>query len=301
MENSRPEKVILYISGGTMKGVFGAGVVSTLEAHNAYPFISHIYASSAGIPIAAYFLTKQTARGSSIYLVDLLQTFISPYRFFLGIYDRLVSRYLYSIPKQTWHNAIDLPYLFSLFEEKKLLDAETLAKSAIPLYAILYNLNRHTIAYMDARKNIFPIIRAGVSVLPYTTYRETIQGCDYTDAGIIHNLPYHALRRRHPNEKIIFVLNGHQKRDWRYILKNKIEAFFISITEPDMPADLFLNAEKNIREEMRAIEADPRALLVSLSEETPMRSRTTSRNMLERAHEEGKKAGEKIRAFIREA
>lgn len=70
------EKAVLYVGGGAMAGVFGAGVVTRLQEVNAYENFSHAYGASAGAFDIAYFLAKQTRKGSSIYWEDLTKGFI---------------------------------------------------------------------------------------------------------------------------------------------------------------------------------------------------------------------------------
>ena len=62
-------KLIIYIGGGSMSGIFSAGVVTGLQDMNFYDKIEAIYGGSAGAINAAYFLSKQTKLGSSIYYV----------------------------------------------------------------------------------------------------------------------------------------------------------------------------------------------------------------------------------------
>ena len=70
------KKVVLYFGGGAMSGVFGAGVITALEKENIYDKVKAVYGASAGAFNAAYFLTKQTELGSSIYYEDLTKNFI---------------------------------------------------------------------------------------------------------------------------------------------------------------------------------------------------------------------------------
>ena len=62
--------IILIIEGGGILGVFGAGVLTAFQEANIYNRIKCIYATSAGAHDAAYFLTKQSKLGSSIYFKD---------------------------------------------------------------------------------------------------------------------------------------------------------------------------------------------------------------------------------------
>ena len=71
-------KVVLYLGGGSMAGVFGAGVVTRLQEENFYKHIKVAYGASAGAFNLAYFLAKQSELGSKIYWEDLTYDFISP-------------------------------------------------------------------------------------------------------------------------------------------------------------------------------------------------------------------------------
>ena len=87
-------KVVLYLGGGAMAGVFGAGVVTRLQDVDFYGQVDTIYASSAGVFNVAYFLARQTRLGSSIYYEDLIQGFIHPGRLIPGMFQRFRDRSL---------------------------------------------------------------------------------------------------------------------------------------------------------------------------------------------------------------
>ena len=55
-----------------MTGIFGAGAATALQKANIYPRVDSVYGISSGAHNAAYFLSKDTLKGSSIYHEDLI-------------------------------------------------------------------------------------------------------------------------------------------------------------------------------------------------------------------------------------
>ncbi len=283
-----------------MQGVFGAGVVTALERENCYDAIEAVYSTSAGSLVGAYFLARQSGLGSSIYLEDLSRGFISPRRFFLGIYDRLYDHYIRYRPRDTWRNAIDIEYLFDIVAHKKPLAIDVLNKQDIPLFVKLINLHTRRLEYHDVRgAHAVTWLRAAVDVMPYTTELQYVDGVPYADAGIKEVIGIDTLVARHPHNPIVIVLNSHERRRISHVLKNKVEGYFVSITgAPDL-APPFYSAEKRLRAELVRIQAMEQVYLWAIPEQVQIRSRTTSKLVLEQTYKAGIRAGMEIVEQIR--
>lgn len=96
------EKVVLYLGGGAMAGVFGAGIVTGLQESDFYDRVDTIYSSSAGVFNMAYFLSRQTRLGSSIYYEDLIHDFIHSGKLLLGLFQRYGNRSLSLSLSRRW-------------------------------------------------------------------------------------------------------------------------------------------------------------------------------------------------------
>ena len=130
MKKKVKRNIVLVCPGGAMAGVFGSGVFTAFEKANLYPQIKTIYAGSAGALNAAYFLTRQTRLGASVYLDDLTEDkFIKPKYILLAYWQRLI-KYIKKDPEKDLVSPIDLDYLFQIIKKgKKKLDIEKLLKS----------------------------------------------------------------------------------------------------------------------------------------------------------------------------
>lgn len=293
-------KTILYFSGGTMQGIYGAGVVTALEDANVYDRIEAVYSTSAGSLVAAYFLARQSRLGSAMMLEDLVHDFISPSKFILGMYDRMWHYYIRNTPRETWRNAIDIEYLFHAVRQTRRLDCDLLSNQSIPLYVKLINLQSRAIEYKDARgPNVLQWLRAAVDVMPYTTDIQTIDGIAYADAGIKQVIGLDTLTERHPDSHIMIILNSHRTRRLSHVVKNKLEGYFASITGDEDFAANFASAEYRLRSELARIENMPHVRLYAIPDAIPIRASTTDLSILQRTYEAGKACGKKIASNLR--
>ncbi len=75
-------RLMLFITGGLMKGAYGAGAVIALEEAGYTDVFDHVVGVSCGAPIGAYFLAEDTRHGASIFCEECTtRAFISPWRF----------------------------------------------------------------------------------------------------------------------------------------------------------------------------------------------------------------------------
>lgn len=74
-------KPMLFIDGGLMKGVYGAGAVVALEELGYTDVFTDVVGVSSGAPTAAYFVAHQAKRGVTIYSEEACtRKFINPWR-----------------------------------------------------------------------------------------------------------------------------------------------------------------------------------------------------------------------------
>ncbi|OGN02794.1 MAG: hypothetical protein A2657_01470 [Candidatus Yanofskybacteria bacterium RIFCSPHIGHO2_01_FULL_44_110b] len=265
-----------------MRGVFGAGVATVFEKNNLYPKINAVYGASAGAMTGAYFLARQRELGPSIYYENLDGKFISRKDFLIGVWQRFQNRFIKTVPNDKLRDALDIEYLMNVVKNKKPLDYQKIISQDIPLNVKLFNLDTHEIEYIDARRSdIFEILKAGVNVFPYVHEVSVIDGKKYIDAAIMDIVGFDFLRKKHPNEKIIIVMNGQIDRKFRYRAKNILEGKFMQWMFNDSGLyHLYATAEDKLAKDIEKIKADANSLLIAQDRDVSVRSRTTDAKLL---------------------
>lgn len=289
------DKFVIYFAGGTMRGVFGAGVATAFQEKNIYPKISAVYGASAGVMIGAYFLSKQTRLGSSIYWEDLGKEFISYKDFIIGVWQRFQDEFIKTVPKDKLRDALNFNYLMSVVKNKKHLDTTEILSQNIPLYVKLFNLDNHAVEYINARRpDILEILKAGVNAFPYVHEVTIIDGKRYIDAAIMDIVGFDYLKQKYPNEKIIIIVNGQTDRKLRYRMKNILEGKFMQWMFDD-PAlyKLYASAEDKLAKDIENIKSDARFLLIVQEKDVLVRSRTTDAKLLLEMYNLGIEAGKR--------
>jgi predicted patatin/cPLA2 family phospholipase len=164
----KKEKIILYVGGGAMAGVFSGGVLAGLQKINFYDRIEAIYAGSAGAMNAAYFLSGQTELGASIYFEDLTHDFILPGNIPIGIAKLLWSKYVAELPRDKTRYTVNIDYAMDLISRRKRLTQEKIRERKIDFYVKLFDINIGEIEYVDAKQNdIFSVLRAACCCAPH--------------------------------------------------------------------------------------------------------------------------------------
>lgn len=287
---------VVYFAGGTMTGVFGAGVATAFQEHNFYPNIRSIYATSAGIMTGAYFLARQTAYGATIYWEDLPDHFIKKKDFFVGVWQRFQDEFIKHVPFETLRDALDIDYAMSVVREKKRLEIEKILAQSIPLYVKFFNLDAHQIEYLDARRqDIYDILEMGISPFPYVHKLKNIDGRRYVDAGIMEILGINELLLRHPEDTIIVVLNRNQHTSLYYRIKNTLEGKFMQwmFDDPTLYR-LYAVAEEKLQQDLIEVDSNPRVIILAPSSRFRIQSRTDDPKSLKDMYKMGIIAGQEM-------
>lgn len=160
-----PKRNLIFVfNGGTMNGVFGAGVASALQEANIYHKIESVYGISAGAHNAAFFLTKDAPRGSTIYYEDLIEKkFIHKNKF--GIF--LKQLILNAFRKQKIENVIDIDYLINVEKTTKKLKVDLINDSEINFFIKVFNLKKNKAEYLKGVENTLKKIQASSAIIPF--------------------------------------------------------------------------------------------------------------------------------------
>ena len=284
------KKAVLYIGGGAMAGVFGAGVVTGLQEVNAYEKFSHAYGASAGAFDIAYFLAKQTRKGSSIYWEDLIKGFINFSNLPKAIMNIILGR-------KNFPNVVDINYVIKVVQTIKELDLEEIRKNPIEAKVKVYNLIKKRIEYLDLKKNTLERLKESSSVIPYFYFKNQ----ENIDGEGLDCLGYDFLRKEHPQQKLIFVINQGIKRRVLRQLRNLLEGKLISkIFDDSTLGKRFSENAARIEEECEKIRRDKNALLITPPENNPTSNTTRNPNKLRYTHSLGIAECQKILEFIKE-
>ena len=211
------DKKVLYLGGGSMLGVFGAGIVTTLQKEDSYQHIDTIYGASAGAFNAAYFLSHQAKMGSTIYWEDLTHNFIDQKGVLKKTTQRILNRLFPRLDVPDENNPLNIDHLIEVIQTNKKLDVEEINEGSIDFYVKVLDTETGEIKFLDAKEDIIQRLRETISALPYYYSKEQ----RYIDGDVLSPLGLESIIENHPDQKIVIGINhnpsniGGQKK--RYI------------------------------------------------------------------------------------
>ena len=277
-----------------MSGVFSAGVAAGLQEMDAYGKIAAVYGSSAGVLCGAYFLTRQAEIGSTIF-EDLTRGFVKPLRAPVGLSQRVWNRYVTDVPKESIWNVLDIDRLFQIVEREKPLDLARLKEQEIPLYAKLLDTASGEIEYVDARRgDSLSVLRAAVSIAPYYFQPVTVEGKDYIDGSVKEPLGLEKLLERHPENRIVAVINEPVGRGLKHYAKNLAEGGIASLMYGLPVLSHFLRREGRVRQDIQKAMEHERVTLIHPPANNPTVPRTTKLSKLWQTYQMGRKEAQKL-------
>lgn len=294
------KKAILYMGGGVMLGVYGAGFVSKLEKENAYEKIEAIYGSSAGVMNAAYFLSHQARLGSSIYTEDLVDNFLFPANLPIGTAQRLWNRYVFQIPREKMKNVVNIDYVLDIIKNKKPLNIKRISKSKIKFFIELLNLKTGEIDRKKFNiKNAFDLFRAAITVVPYYFRAKRINNHLYVDASIKQVIDFKYLLKKYPEHKIIFVLNVKTKRGRRHYVKNILEGVVADSMYKSSLYEIYKEREDLLHQDLMELKKYDRVLLIHPPRDIPAKPQTVDKKKLQRTFNMGFSDAKKFLKFVK--
>lgn len=290
-------KTIFYLGGGAMAGVFSGGVITRLQEINFYDKIEAIYAGSSGAMNAAYFLSKQTKLGSTIYLDDLTHNFILPKNIPLGIAKLIWNKYIKKLPKDDTRYAVNIDYVFDCIN-KKPFSTDEIVKQPIDFFAKLLNIQTGKIEYLDAKKfGILKVLKATSCIQPYYPFFEEINGNKYVDGTIPEPIGLQYLLDLYPNHKIVVIVNSFMKRKFSNYLRCFAEGVVSHFCDYSL-LKMYLRRETSLRNDLQLATETPRVLFICPPENMSVIAMTRNRKNLVEAFDTGKKMADKIIKFV---
>ncbi len=205
--------VILILEGGAMAGVFSAGVVSALDKANIHERVESIYSASAGAHSGAYFLSKETLKGTEIYTEDLLS---KRYAFVkkLSIKDIVKKVFNLLIFRKHMH-LMDLEVLKKIQRTRRKINIQKIKSSSINFYVKVFDTKNLVIRYLDGKKNVIEAISVSSHCAPYI-YQKT-RHTHYYDGELVPNNDFIRIIKENPDKKIIYILNERRTRWYSFV------------------------------------------------------------------------------------
>lgn len=293
-ENS---KFVLYIGGGVMAGIFGAGVVTALEEENVYSRIEAVYGSSVGAIIGAYFLANQSRLGSSIFYEDLIHDFITPIYIPLGIWDRIWNRVIAPVSYKDMRNPIDIDYVMNIIENKKNIDLNAFKSKKIPLYAHVLSLKNWNTEFINVTNHASPlrILRASISAAPYYFSEDR----EYIDGAIFDHFPITEIATRHSDKKIIAVINIVPNKLIRRSIKSFLEALVSSVMYSTNIFSIYLMRDLRTSKEIKEARKNSNILISTVPKGLVVWPNTINKTKLLNGYEAGIKEGKRVAGIIK--
>lgn len=289
------------MGGGAMAGVFSGGIVSRLQEMDFYKNIEVIYAGSVGAMNSAYFLSKQTELGATIYFDDLTHDFILPKNIPLGIIKLIWSKYVHPLPKDRTRYAVNIDYALDLIRNRKRLLTDVIKKQPIGFYIKLMNAQTGEVTYFDAKKHdIFSLLRASSCCLPYYPFSEKIGGREYVDGTIAEPIGLRKLLNQYPTHKIVVITNNFLKRRFRNTLRCFAEGLVGQFCDyPASKFSVYMDRERSLRNDLQLASNTPRVLLICPPRKSPTIAMTRDEKELIASFNIGKQMAHRIEEFAR--
>lgn len=293
-------KTVIYLAGGGMSGIFGGGVMMTLQEKNAYPRLKVVYGASAGAMDAAYFLAHEVEVGASIYLNEARSGFID----FRQIWPML--RFLrkkgpfYPFHPDHYVSVMHVEYLMDVITRKKPLNVRRLVKQPIPFYVKLLNQHTHKIEYVDARHyDPLKVLQATISMPPTTFSYEVLHHNRMVDSCIAEVIGAERLLRRHKGDKIIVILNRRPgARSLMSRLMCRAEAYAGSRMYGQAYRNYPAAREAKFAEEVQLLKRQKNVLLIMPPRRSPTKPQTTDLAKLKKTYAMGRRAGLRAWEFM---
>lgn len=297
--NSPMSKAVIYVAGGGMSGIFGAGVLATLEAGEAYGQIEAIYGASAGALDAAYFLARQTDYGASVYFENMQAGFFDKPGFWFGAISRFMMHPIYPTHPEHHLNAMHLSHLEGILTQQKSLQFNRILAQPVPLYVKVFDQHNHRVRYIDIKSaDPLKLLLASASMPPYTFEYELVHHRRLVDSCIAEIIGLDYFLHKYSGHKVIFIVN----RQLPSGLSNKLICRLESIAGAHMYGKAYRSypfaREAKFRDDVARIRRHPNFLLIMPPKTLRLKPQTTDPARLRRAYAAGKRAGHQALNFI---
>ena len=191
---SAARDLVVYASGGGMRGIFGAGALHALAGMGARDRVRAFYGISAGALNGAHFALGTTMRAMEWYLYHVLEH---------GILARATA-----VSLLRGEDMIDVTEAERVLADERLVDGEALSRCEFPVLFGTVARDSLEFHWLDARRpDAIRVLVASSTVFPFVHDGVDIDGAVYIDGGYREGICFRRLRRAHPDARLLLVLN----------------------------------------------------------------------------------------------
>jgi predicted patatin/cPLA2 family phospholipase len=190
---------------------------------------------------------------------------------------------------------MNIDLLMEIIKTRKALDVKAVMEQDVPAYAKVFNVKNGMVEYLDLRKDTIYALRAAVSAIPYFWCGEQ----EHVDGGIADMVGLEHLLRRHPDSKMVLVVNHTLGLGFRHSVKNCLEGLAAAMMYKNLPMlRIFLGKKGVFMRDIAVAKEYDNLLVVSPPKNNPTRPNTIDPKKLRATYELGKREAEKILKFI---
>jgi predicted acylesterase/phospholipase RssA len=189
-----PRELVVYASGGGMRGIFGAGALHALAGLGVRGRVSAIYGISAGALNGAQFAIGATMGAMEWYLHHVIEH---------GLLARATA-----VTLIRGEDMVDLAEAERALEAEHLVDGGALTACPFPVRFGAVERGSLAFRWLDARRpDAVRALLASSTVFPFVHDGVAIDAVTYIDGGYREGICYRRLRREHPEARLLLVLN----------------------------------------------------------------------------------------------
>lgn len=250
--------LVVYASGGAMRGVFGAGALHALAEMGVRERALSLYGISAGAFNVAQFALGSTARAMEWYLHHVPRH---------GILAHATP-----VSVLRGEDVIDMPGAGRVIESEHLLDAAALARCPIPVSFGVVEREGLAFRWLDARRpDAVRVLLASSTIFPFVHEAIVIDGVPYIDGGYREVVCHARLRREHPQARLLLLLNDNEDES---IVRRMVVAAVLRLRDEHL-AEAWLDTIDRTAEELGEAMAAPRTLVLRPDGDFPVHFATT--------------------------
>jgi predicted acylesterase/phospholipase RssA len=246
-----------------MRGIFGAGALHALAEMGAREHVLALYGISAGAFNVAHFALGSSMRAMEWYLHHVLEH---------GILAHFAPAALLR-----GEDVIDVPEAARVLKAERLVDAEALGGSPLPVSFGVVERDRLDFRWLDARRpDAIRLLLASSTIFPFVHEAIVIDGVPYIDGGYREAVCHARLRREHPRAKLLLVLNDNEHES---IVRRMAVGAVLRLRDAPLAA-VWLDTIDRAPAELEQALADPRTLVLRPGDDFPVHFATTEEAVL---------------------
>ena len=259
IEPAQPARdLVVYASGGGMRGIFGAGALHALAGMGLCNRVRAVYGISAGALNGAQFALGSTMAAVEWYLHHVIEH---------GILAKATA-----VTLLRGEDMVDIPEAERVLAHEHLVDGDALGRCAFPVCFGAVERTSLEFRWLAARRpDAIHLLVASSTVFPFVHDGVSIDGETFIDGGYREGICFRRLRREHPDARLLILLNDSERES--VVLRAAVGAV-IRLRDERLSA-AWLDTFDRTHDELAEAAAAPRTLIVRPDEGFPVHLATT--------------------------